>query len=113
MRLIVHWLVNAAALYATANLVPGIQVSGLGAVLAAALVIGFLNAMVRPVIFLLTLPITVLSLGLFYFLLNGLMLYLAAWLTPGFGLAGLGSAVLGALVMSLVAAVLHLFVRAG
>lgn len=111
MTLLFNWLINAAALYVAATLIPGVVVDGTGALLLAALVIGLVNAVIRPILVFLTLPITVLTLGLFYFVLNGLMLYLAAALTPGFELAGLGSAILGALVVSIVATILHLFVR--
>lgn len=111
MKFIVNWLINAVALYVAASLIPGVVVEGAGSLLVAALVIGLVNAVIRPVLLLLTLPITVLTLGLFYFVLNGLMLYLAAALTPGFALAGLGSAIIGALVMSVVATLLHLFVK--
>lgn len=108
MRILIDWLVTAAALYITAWLVPGIEVSGgLGPLLLAALVIGLVNALVRPVAVILTLPITVLTLGLFYLVLNGLLFYLAAALAPGFELAGFWSAVFGALVMSLVGMVLQ------
>ncbi len=111
MRFVANWLVNAAALYVAASLVPGVVVEGSGALLAAALVIGLVNSIIRPILAFLTFPITVLTLGLFYFFLNGLMLYLAAALTPGFSVSGLGAAIVGALVVSAVATVLHLFVR--
>jgi len=111
VTLIINWLINAAALYVAASLIPGVTVEGTSALLFAALVIGLVNAVIRPILVFLTLPITVLTLGLFYFVLNGLMLYLAAALTPGFALAGLGSAIVGALVMSIVATLLHLFVK--
>lgn len=111
MTLLLNWLINAAALYVAATLIPGVMVEGTGALLLAALVIGLVNAVIRPILVFLTLPITVLTLGLFYFVLNGLMLYLAAALTPGFELAGLWSAILGALVVSIVATILHLFVK--
>lgn len=108
MRILISWLVNAVALYITAWMVPGIQVSGgVGPLLLAALIIGLVNAFVRPVAVVLTLPITVLTLGLFYLVLNGLLFYLAAVLTPGFALAGFWAAVLGALVMSIVGMLLH------
>lgn len=110
MGILTSWLVNAVALYVTAWLVPGIDVSGGFALLLAALVIGLVNAVVRPVAVVLTLPITVLTLGLFYLVLNGLLFYLAAALTPGFALAGFWSAVLGALVMSLVGMTIHALV---
>lgn len=110
MKLVIDWLVNAAALAFTAWLIPGIEVAGTGSLFLAALVIGLINAVIRPVLLVLTLPITVLTLGLFYFLLNGLLLWLAALLTPGFELAGILWAVIGAIVLSLVATVLHLLV---
>lgn len=113
MRLVVNWLVNAAALYITAWLLPGIAIADTFSLFLAALVIGLINALIRPLLLLLTLPITVLTLGLFYFVLNGLLLYLAAALTPGFFLSGLLTAILGALVLSAVATLLHLLVRGG
>lgn len=107
MRLVVSWLVNAAALWVATRIVSGISVEGGGTLLLAALVIGLVNAVVKPVLVLLTLPITIVTLGLFYLVLNGLMLYLAAALTPGFQLAGLLPAVLGAVVISVVGMILH------
>jgi len=111
VRLIFNWLINAAALYATTRILPGVRVEGLEELLFAALAIGLINTIIRPILRFVTLPITVLTLGLFYFVLNGLMFYLAAYVTPGFHLDGPGSAILGALVMSIVATVLHLFVK--
>lgn len=113
MTFAINWLVNAGALYVTAWLVPGIVVQGTGALFLAALVIGLINAVVRPVLLVLTLPISVITLGLFYFVLNGLLLYLAALVTPGFHLSGFLAAVIGAVVMSIVATLLHLLVRSG
>lgn len=111
MRFVVNWLINAGALYVTAWLVPGIVVSrGVGPLLLAALVIGLVNAVVRPILVVLTFPITVLTLGIFYLVLNGFLFYLAAALTPGFRLEGFWAAVLGAVVMSLVGMVLHALV---
>jgi putative membrane protein len=96
-----HWLITAVALAAAAHVVPGIHLTSGLALVGAALVLGLVNAIVRPVLVLLTLPITVLTLGLFYLVVNGLAFGLAAALVPGFGVASFGSAVLGALVMSL------------
>lgn len=110
MKFVLDWLVNAAALAFTAWLIPGIEVLGTGSLFLAALVIGLINAIVRPVLLLITLPITVLTLGLFYFVLNGLLLWLAAAVTPGFELAGILAAIVGALVLSLVATLLHLLI---
>lgn len=101
MQLVLRWLFNAGALYLTARVVSGIVVEGTGALLLAALVIGLLNAVVKPVLVVLTLPITLLSLGLFYLVLNGLLFALASVLTPGFAVEGFGAAFLGALVMSI------------
>ncbi|MCG8468045.1 MAG: phage holin family protein [Gemmatimonadetes bacterium] len=111
MRLILNWLVNAAALYATTRILPGVRVVGLETLLVAALAIGLINAIIRPILRFVTFPITVVTLGLFYFVLNGAMFYLAAYFTPGFAIDSFVTAVLGAIVMSLVATVLHLFVK--
>lgn len=111
MGLIRSWLINAAALYATARLLAGVRVDSPEALIGGALAIGFVNAVVRPILRVVTFPITVLTLGLFYFVLNGLMFQLAASLIPGFELDGLVAAVGGALVMSIVATVLHVFLK--
>lgn len=102
VKLILKWLINAAALYVAVRLVPGIEAADTQAILIAALVIGLINATLKPLAVLLTLPLTILSLGLFYLVVNGAMLYLAAVLTPGLELAGFGSAMLGAIVVSMV-----------
>jgi putative membrane protein len=102
MSVLVHWLVVAVALWVAAYLVPGVSFSSTGALILAALVLGLVNALVRPVLLILTLPITVLTLGLFYFVVNGLAFGLAAALVPGFSVASLWSAILGALVVSVV-----------
>ena len=89
MRLLLLWILNAVALLAVTYLLPSIQVSGFGTALVAALVLGFINTLVRPVLALLTLPITVLTLGIFYLVLNGLLFWLASALLPGIPGAGL------------------------
>ena len=99
---LIQWLVTAVALAVSARLVPGIGFSSTQTLLLSALVLGLVNAIVRPVMVVLTLPITVLTLGLFLLVVNGIALAIAAWLVPGFRVASLGSAVLGALVISLV-----------
>ncbi len=100
-KLFVHWILVAAALALTTYLVPGVRVNSLAALLVAALVIGFLNMLLKPILVLLTLPITILTLGIFYFVLNAILFALAAWLVPGFSVAGFGSAFVGALVLGL------------
>ncbi len=97
-----HWLITAVALAVSARFVPGIYVGSWGVLLVAALVLGLANAVVRPVLVILTLPITIITLGIFYLLVNGAVFALAAALVPGFRVASLGSAVVGALVVSLV-----------
>ncbi len=103
MRLLLLWILNAVALLAVTWLLPSIQVSGFGAALVAALVLGFINTLVRPVLALLTLPITLLTLGIFYLVLNGLLFWLASALLPGFQVAGFGSAVFGAVLYGVIA----------
>jgi len=102
LRLLLVWLINALALMAVAYLMPSIHVSSFGAALVAALVLGLVNAMVRPVLVLLTLPVTILTLGLFIFVLNGLLFWMVgAWL-QGFEVGGFWSGVFGAILFSLV-----------
>ena len=99
---VLHWLTVAIALAVTAWVLPGVVVSSLPALAVAALVLGLVNAVVRPILFLLTLPITVLTLGLFYLVVNGVSFALAAWAVPGFAVNGLVGAILGALMVGLV-----------
>lgn len=110
LKFLINWLVNAAALGVTALIIPGILVLGTPSLLLAALVIGLINAVIRPLLLILTLPITVITLGLFYFVLNGFLLWLAAAATPGFRLEGFFAAVLGAILMSIVASLIHLLI---
>jgi putative membrane protein len=102
MRLLLVWLINALALIAVAYLMPGVSVSSFGAALVAALVLGLINAVVRPILVLLTLPVTLLTLGLFIFVLNGLLFWMVGTWLEGFEVAGFWSAVLGAILFSLV-----------
>ena len=111
-RFILHWLVTAVALGAAAYVVPGIHISSGFVLVVAALVLGFVNAVVRPVLLILTLPITVLTLGIFYFIVNAMSFGLAAWLVPGFTVASLGSAVWGSLVVAVVSSVFAWLIRA-
>jgi putative membrane protein len=102
IRLALVWLINALALIAVAYLMPSIAVSSFGTALVAALVLGLVNAVIRPVLVLLTLPVTVLTLGLFIFVLNGLLFWgVASWL-EGFHVAGFWAGVFGAILFSLV-----------
>ena len=98
----VHWLVQAVALFVTVRLVSGVSVASYGVLAVAALVIGLVNALVRPVLTILSFPLTILTLGLFYLVVNGACFALAAALVPGFRVEGCGTAIIGALVMSIV-----------
>ena len=102
IKLLVVWLINAVALIAVAYLMPGIAVSSFGAALVAALVLGLVNAIVRPVLVLLTLPVTILTLGLFIFVLNGLLFWMVGSWLQGFEVAGFWPAVFGAIVFSII-----------
>ena len=99
-RFIIHWVTLSLALAATAWLLPGIVVDGWVPLLVGALVLGLMNAVVRPVVGLVTLPLTILTPGLFYFVVNGITFGLAAWVVPGFSVSNFWHAMLGALVCS-------------
>jgi putative membrane protein len=92
MKLIVRWILLAAALLLVANLYAGVSVASFGVAMIAALVLGLLNTLVRPLLVLLTLPVTLITLGLFLFVVNAATLGLVAWFLPGFHLAGFWSA---------------------
>ncbi|HYL54485.1 MAG TPA: phage holin family protein [Gemmatimonadales bacterium] len=94
-------LITALGLWAATKIVPGVQINGWGNLLVAALLLGIVNAVIRPVILILTLPLTVLTLGLFILVVNGISLSVVAWLMPGFTLSGLGSAILGSVIVGL------------
>lgn len=101
-RFLLHWVVIAVALGVTCWILPGVHVDSPLALAVAAVVLGFVNAVVRPVLVLLTLPITVLTLGLFYLVVNGFAFALAAAVVPGFAVDSFGWAILGALVLGVV-----------
>ncbi len=102
MGFLIRVVVNALAIICAAAIVPGIQVDGLISAIAAGLVLGLINAFVRPVLLILTLPITLVTLGLFLLVLNGLCFWLVASLVKGFHVAGFGSAIVGAILVSII-----------
>ena len=106
MRMLVCWILNALALLAVAYLMPSIHVAGFAAALIAAAVIGLVNMLIRPVLVLLTLPVTILTLGLFIFVINGLLFYLVGHILQGFEVHSLWTGVLGAVLYSLISWVL-------
>ena len=101
VKLILKWFLSACALLAVAYLYSGVQVAGFGAALWAALIIGLLNVLVRPILFVLTLPITILTLGLFLFIINAAMFYAASGLIDGFHVRSFGAALLGSVLYSI------------
>lgn len=108
--ILIRWLILTAAVLAAAYLVRGIHADDFFSALAAAAVLGILNALLRPVLIILTLPITVLTLGLFLFVINALLLMMASGLVGSFHVEGFGSALLGSLVISIVGWLLNSFV---
>ena len=110
MGFVVRVLVNGLAIYLIAQIVPGIAVSGVLTALGAGLVLGLVNALVRPILIVLTLPATLLTLGLFLFVLNAFCLWLTSQLVRGFEVQGAWAALFGALLISAVSFVLNAFV---
>jgi putative membrane protein len=106
-RFITTWLITALSLLITAYFIPGFHVRNIVAAIIAAAVIGLVNAIIRPVLSLLTLPITILTLGLFSFVVNALTLWFASAFSPGFEINGFIPALLGSLVLSLVSGLLN------
>lgn len=107
VTLLLHWLVSSLSLIVVAYLMPGIRLEGIGAALIAPIVIGLVNATVGFVLKILTLPLTLLTLGLFWLVINALMLQLAAYLVPGFFVAGFWWAFVGAILLSIVSMILR------
>lgn len=101
MRLLAIWLINALALLALPYLTSSITVDSVGTALLVAVVLGFVNTVIRPILLILTLPVTVLSLGLFILVINGLMFWAVANIVDGFHVAGFFSAMLGAILYSI------------
>ncbi|MBU3739184.1 MAG: phage holin family protein [Rhodoferax sp.] len=98
MKWLAKWVLCACALLGVTYLYPGVSVASFGTALLAAMVIGLLNLLLRPLLVLLTLPVTLLTLGLFLFVINALMFYWAAQLLDGFSVDGFGAALLGSLI---------------
>jgi len=101
MKILIRWLLLAAALLLVAHLYPGVQVTSFTSALIAAFVLGLLNTLLRPILVLLTLPVTLVTLGLFLFIINAAMFYMAARLLGGLSVSGFGAALIGSLIYSL------------
>lgn len=101
------WLLAAVSLVITAKLVPGFVVTSFVAALIAAVILGLVNAIIRPILVVLTLPITIVSLGLFLFIVNAITIWLAGSITPGFHVNGFIPALIGSIVLTIVSSVLN------
>lgn len=102
MRMLIHWVLTAVAIWIVSKVVPGFSVSGPGAALIAAVVIGFVNATVGLFLKIVTFPLTIVTLGLFWLIINAVMIKLASAIVPGFHVETFGAAFWGAIVLSLV-----------
>lgn len=111
MRFLVHLFVTAVALAVAQYLLPGLHIASWPALLVAAFALGAVNAVVRPVLTFVALPITILTLGLFSFVVNGIAFALAAWLVPGFTVDSFGWAILGAIVVGVASWAVGGFIR--
>lgn len=108
--ILIRWLINAAGLILISYIITGIEVDGIAPALIAAAVLGIINAVIRPILLILTLPINILTLGLFTFILNGAMLALTAQVVRGFTVSGFWSAVLGALLLSIISSTMSFLI---
>ncbi|MBK7501537.1 MAG: phage holin family protein [Polaromonas sp.] len=107
MKLLLKWLLSAAALLFVAYVYEGVSINGYQAALIAAFVIGLLNTLVRPILVILTLPVTVLTVGLFLFVINALMFWSAASLLDGFNVTGFGAALIGSIIYSILSIIIN------
>ena len=107
-KLVLKWALNSFALFIVMKLIPGIQIDRFQDLLLATLVIGLLNVFLKPIIVLLTLPVNLMTLGLFTLVINGLIFYMAAHLVPGLHVTGFGAAFIAALLFSLFSFVLNM-----
>ena len=106
MKILIGWLLNALALLAVAYFVPGIHVSSFMSALIAAAVIGLANILIKPILLILTLPVTIITLGLFIFVINGLLFWLAGYFLAGFDVKTITAGIIGAIVYSIISWIL-------
>ena len=110
MRLLLVWILNAIALLAVAYLFPGVQVQDWQTAAIAALVLGLVNALIKPILVILTLPVTILTLGLFLLVINALLFWAVASFVPGFSVSSFGGAFIGALLYSVITWLLSMLI---
>ena len=111
MKTLIHFIVSALAILITAYILPGVQVDGIFAALVLAVVLGVINTILRPVLIFFTLPLTIITLGLFAFVINGLLILLASYIVPGFAVESFWYALLFGIVLAIVSYVLQMFER--
>lgn len=111
MKLIADWIVRALVLLVTAYLVPGFKIESVSTALIVALVLGILNLLIKPLLIILTLPLNILTLGLFTFVINALLLLIASNLVRGFHVSSLFTAIIASIVISIVSAIISSFTR--
>jgi putative membrane protein len=109
--ILIRWIINALALVLMSHVIKGIEVDHLLAAFVAAAVLGVINAVLRPILLLVTLPITIVTLGLFVFVINGLMLYIAGSVVEGFHVSGFWASVFGALFLSVISWIANAFIN--
>ncbi|RJR30858.1 phage holin family protein [Candidatus Parcubacteria bacterium] len=106
MKIIINWLIFTFAIIIAAYLLPGVTVNNFIAALIAALILGLINAVIKPILLVLTLPINILTLGLFTLVINAVLILLASWIVPGFNVAGFWQALLFGIVLSAISYIL-------
>lgn len=111
MNIFINWLIMAIAIIISAYFLPGVTLAGFGTALLVALVLGLLNAVIKPIILILTLPINILTLGLFTFVINAVIILIASAIVPGFKVDGFWHALLFSVVLAIVLYAIHLFDR--
>ena len=107
MGIVIKWFINAFSLYIVSKILVGITVSDFGSALVAVLIIGLINVLIKPLLLLLTLPINLLTLGLFTFVINGFLLLFAGSITPGFKVDGLLTAMIASVLISIISTILQ------
>lgn len=107
MSMLIALIVQGIAVFLTSYILPGVVLDGYGTALLVAIILGILNAIIRPILLLLTLPLNILTLGLFTFVINALMIELVDYLVPGFAVGGFLNALLFSLVLSVISGILH------
>jgi len=111
MKILINWLLSALALLLSAWLIPGVYVSGLSAALLAVVILGAVNAIIRPILIILTLPINILTLGLFTLVINALMIALTAYIIPGFSIENFGIAIIFSIILTIVTEIIESLVE--